>query len=356
MRDRSTRYPREFREEAARLYRDTGRSQRAIASELGVSTETMRRWVKQTNIDEKRRPGLTTTEREELRRLRRENLVLRQERDILKKRRPSSRGRSSASAGELLSVDPRGEGHQRREDDVPGRRGLPLNRTSVKVGSALPRLMAALRRRRAPQRGPNRRPARGRRRPVRGVGDQEQGPQASGLVHGDRLAPRGHGDPRCPGRLLPRPQAKRPLRELASGVVDGRVDQRPRRGSGHLRVPVRAAGRAQRGVGAPCTGRCPRSARCSDATTFESQPFSDERASSIRVLGNRRSSASFITVRTGTLGLDLQIRRRSGAVRVVCAMPRGPATRSGAALVTRGPGCLSHARRRREPLRFEGGR
>jgi transposase len=83
--NRATRYPPEFKVEAVRLYRETGRSQREIAAELGVATETLGRWVRRIDIDEGRRPGLTTSEREELRKLRREVRILAEERDILKK-------------------------------------------------------------------------------------------------------------------------------------------------------------------------------------------------------------------------------------------------------------------------------
>jgi transposase-like protein len=56
-----------------------------VARDLGVSVETLRAWVKQDDIDGGRRDGLTTEERAELVQLRRENRVLKMERDILKK-------------------------------------------------------------------------------------------------------------------------------------------------------------------------------------------------------------------------------------------------------------------------------
>src|SRR5687768_5755879 len=56
-----------------------------VAHDLGVSVETLRAWVKQDDVDGGRRDGLTTEEREELRQLRRENRLLKMERDILKK-------------------------------------------------------------------------------------------------------------------------------------------------------------------------------------------------------------------------------------------------------------------------------
>jgi transposase len=78
-------YPDEFRREAVELVR-SGRSIRDVAESLGVSQQTLRNWAKQVAIDRRERDdGLTSSEREELRRLRRENTRLRQERDILKR-------------------------------------------------------------------------------------------------------------------------------------------------------------------------------------------------------------------------------------------------------------------------------
>lgn len=78
-------YAPEFRAEAVRLARTSGQSLRMSAEHLGVSVEALRDWVKRAAIDAGEREGLATEEREELRRLRRENHVLRMERDILRK-------------------------------------------------------------------------------------------------------------------------------------------------------------------------------------------------------------------------------------------------------------------------------
>ena len=77
-------YPPEFRREAVELLR-AGRSPRELAESLGVSEQTLRNWRRQDQLDRHERDdGLTTDERAELVRLRRENARLRQERDLLK--------------------------------------------------------------------------------------------------------------------------------------------------------------------------------------------------------------------------------------------------------------------------------
>ena len=80
-------YPEAFRTEAIELVRTSDKSIPTIARELGVSGETLRLWVRQAEIDAGHgRPGeLTTAEREELLRLRREVKTLQLEREILKK-------------------------------------------------------------------------------------------------------------------------------------------------------------------------------------------------------------------------------------------------------------------------------
>ena len=78
-------YPPEFKAEAVQLVRSSGRYISQIANELGVSGNSLRTWVKQAEIDQGEREGLTTEEREELKRLRREVKILRQEKEILKK-------------------------------------------------------------------------------------------------------------------------------------------------------------------------------------------------------------------------------------------------------------------------------
>ncbi len=79
-------YPEEFRANAVRLVRSSGKSQREVAKDLGISANSLREWAKQAERDVgKRTDGLTTDERAELNRLRRENRVLAEEREILKK-------------------------------------------------------------------------------------------------------------------------------------------------------------------------------------------------------------------------------------------------------------------------------
>jgi transposase len=79
-------YPEEFKREAIELVRLTGKSIRQAAKDLGISEVSLRNWVKQAAADAGERPGgLSSDEREELQRLRRENQTLRMEREILKK-------------------------------------------------------------------------------------------------------------------------------------------------------------------------------------------------------------------------------------------------------------------------------
>lgn len=78
-------YPPEFREEAVRLTLTSGKRLAVLAKDLGISYETLRTWVKRHQVDAGNAPGLTTSEREELRKLRRENRILREEREILRK-------------------------------------------------------------------------------------------------------------------------------------------------------------------------------------------------------------------------------------------------------------------------------
>lgn len=86
-----TRYPREVRERAVRMvmeHTEGHGSQWAaissIAGKLGMTAETLRRWVRQAERDEGLRPGLTSDERTRMRELERENRELRRANEILK--------------------------------------------------------------------------------------------------------------------------------------------------------------------------------------------------------------------------------------------------------------------------------
>jgi transposase len=69
-------YPPEFRSEAVKLARSSEKPLSELARDFGVSTETLRNWLRQQQIDTGKRKGVTTDDREELRRLRKENKVL----------------------------------------------------------------------------------------------------------------------------------------------------------------------------------------------------------------------------------------------------------------------------------------
>ncbi len=94
-------YPREFREQLVALVR-SGRSPVELAKEFEPTVQCIRNWVAQADRDEGRRAdGLTSQERDELRRLRKENKRLKVERDIL--------GKAAAwFARETNSIPPKG--------------------------------------------------------------------------------------------------------------------------------------------------------------------------------------------------------------------------------------------------------
>ena len=78
-------FPDEYKAEVIELCRSSGRSIAAVARDLDLSETAVRRWVNQAEVDAGRRDGLSTAEREELARLRKEVRVLREERDILRR-------------------------------------------------------------------------------------------------------------------------------------------------------------------------------------------------------------------------------------------------------------------------------
>ncbi len=78
-------YPAEYRQRIVELVK-AGRTPRELAEEFGPSPNAIRAWVRQADLDAGARlDGLTSEERAELRRLRRENRQLRLEREILSK-------------------------------------------------------------------------------------------------------------------------------------------------------------------------------------------------------------------------------------------------------------------------------
>jgi transposase len=91
MADSHSRRPRrrftdDFKQQAVRLVLDEGKSVSAVARELDLVPSALGTWVKQLQANRtKGRTGLTTAEREELARLRKENRILQEEREILKK-------------------------------------------------------------------------------------------------------------------------------------------------------------------------------------------------------------------------------------------------------------------------------
>ena len=82
---RKKRYPVELQQQLVRLVQ-AGRSAKELSREFEPSEQTIRNWVKQAELDQgTRSDGLTTDERQELTRLRRENARLKEEREILSK-------------------------------------------------------------------------------------------------------------------------------------------------------------------------------------------------------------------------------------------------------------------------------
>lgn len=79
-------YPEEFREQAVELYRlDEEMTYAQVARDMGCSSESVRAWVEQAEIDEGKREGVTSEEKEENKRLRKQLRRARRENEILRK-------------------------------------------------------------------------------------------------------------------------------------------------------------------------------------------------------------------------------------------------------------------------------
>lgn len=81
---RPRKYPQELVDRGIRLVFESGRPVSHVAAELGLPSETLRKKVRQAEVDEGRRQGLTSEEREEVRKLRKEFAELRRANEILR--------------------------------------------------------------------------------------------------------------------------------------------------------------------------------------------------------------------------------------------------------------------------------
>jgi transposase len=89
---RSSRYSPEFRERAVRMLLDQQgqhtsqwAAMNSVAGKVGCTAETLRKWVRQSEVDQGKRDGLSSSEREQLKELKRENRELKQANEILRK-------------------------------------------------------------------------------------------------------------------------------------------------------------------------------------------------------------------------------------------------------------------------------
>jgi transposase len=80
---RPRKYPEELIERGIRMVFESGRPIAHVAADLGLPSETLRKEVRQAEIDEGRRQGLSSAERDEIKKLRRENQELRRANEIL---------------------------------------------------------------------------------------------------------------------------------------------------------------------------------------------------------------------------------------------------------------------------------
>jgi transposase len=81
---RTRKYPIELLDRATRVVFESGRPIAHVAADLGIPSETLRKHVRRVEVDEGRREGLTSEEREEIKKLRREVFELRRANEILK--------------------------------------------------------------------------------------------------------------------------------------------------------------------------------------------------------------------------------------------------------------------------------
>src|ERR1700742_2736496 len=124
---RRGRYPAEVRERAVRLvfehqreYESQWAAITSIAGKLGMTNETLRKWVRQAEIDGGARPGVSSAEAERVKELERENRELRRANEILKAASVSSRGSSTRQRRTEERVHRRAPGSLRGRADLHG--------------------------------------------------------------------------------------------------------------------------------------------------------------------------------------------------------------------------------------------
>ena len=130
-------YPLEFRQQMVELVK-AGRSPEEVGKEFDVAPQTIRNWLRDAKVDLSREPDhLTTAEREELNRLRRENRQLQLEREILSKAAAWFARETDVDPAEGFRVRERAPGRLSDRHDVPRAGGLPQRLLCVGEAAAV---------------------------------------------------------------------------------------------------------------------------------------------------------------------------------------------------------------------------